>query len=186
MKKLLYYTGLGLIALFLFVTHSKFLFTLDPGKESELFVFFGYDAKQIIPYIFGAAFGAVATIAIALLDKRGAMFAIFVAIIAILELIGVFLYNNTEIAEGLWTWFASSYYAIYTAVIIAGYAYISDARLQGVAPQLQEDAAHVHAIASDASIIAMHETGMNNADIAKETGVHPSTISRRLKKIGVT
>ena len=127
-KSALYITGLLFIALFLFATHSKFLFSLDPGKDTELFVFFGWNAKLVIPYIFGAAFGIVTTAIIALLEKDDEYFWHFVISVALFELIGVFLYNNIELTESIWTWFASSYYAVYSALVIIGYAYIGSAR----------------------------------------------------------
>jgi hypothetical protein len=82
MKKFLYYFGLICIAIFLFVTHSKFLHSLDPGKESKLFIFFKVDYKIYIPYVFGAAFGIVTTIIIALIDRKDRYFWLFAFIVA--------------------------------------------------------------------------------------------------------
>jgi len=124
MKKVLYVIGLIFIALFLFITHSKFLHSLDPGKDSKLFILFGYDLKLLVPYLFGAAFGIVTTIIIALLDRKDRLFWLFVILTAILETIGVFLYNNTELIENVWKWFASVYYGLYSGFIIIMYAYI--------------------------------------------------------------
>lgn len=125
MKKIIYYTGLIFIAIFLFATHSKFLFILEPEKDIALFSFFGIDFKEVIPYIFGAAFGIVTAILIRLIQKDDKLFWYFAISVAVFEMIGIFLYNNTEIVKHTWKWFASIYYALYSGFIVFMYSYIS-------------------------------------------------------------
>jgi len=202
MKKTIYYTGLIFIAIFLFATHSKFLFILEPEKEIALFSFFGIDFKKYIPYIFGAAFGIVTAILIGLMQKNDKLFWHFAITIAVFEMIGIFLYNNTEIVKNIWKWFASSYYALYSGFIVFMYAYISHTdndrckidELQEfenlIAPliekNLQENANDLH-LQKDAKetrkekILQMSET-MKPTEIAKELGVNQSTVYRILKK----
>lgn len=123
-KKAIYLIGLLFIALFLTITHTKFLDSIDPGKDSDLFIILNYDFKIVNPYIFGACFGIVTTAIIALIDKKDRMFWYFAIAVAAFEMIGVFLFNNTELLEQVWRFSASVYYGLYAGFIIVMYAYV--------------------------------------------------------------
>jgi hypothetical protein len=206
----MYLFGLLCIAFFLFVIHSKFLHDIDPQKNSDLFIFFGYDFKQLIPYIFGAAFAIVTTIIIALIDRKQRLFYYFAIIAAAFEMLGIFLYHNTELSDRFFISMSSGYYALYTGFIIFMYAYISQGNINEIEkelklieenkPAIEEEKINIEVkeliIEEDEvnkdqvekklkpeyiEAIKLLQEGMSGVDVSTATGIHTSTISR-LKK----
>lgn len=183
MKKALYYFGLFCIAIFLFATHSKFLYYLDPGKESKLFIFFGYDLKTYMYYVFGAAFGIVTTIIIALMKRSDRLFWPFAIIVSLLEFAGVFLYNNTEILDNIWNMFAALYYGLYALFLVLMYAYIE---LDSHRKELdsQQFAPHEKESEKDTNEVELlQKAGKNPKEISELLGIHISTVYRTIKKL---
>ena len=131
MKNILYYIGLIFLAIFLFTIHAKYLHFLIPKEENELFIFLGIDLKVYLPYIWGMAFGIITAIILHYLNNSHRLFWPFVIVFALLELTGVFLFNNTEIKENYFRIFSSIYYGIYTGFIIIVYAYIKNLQDNG-------------------------------------------------------
>ena len=181
MKKALYIIGLLFIALFLFITHSKFLHALDPGKDSKLFIVLGIDLKDYIPYIFGAAFGIVTTIIIALLNRTDKLFWLFVILTAILETLCVFLYNNTELTEKVWKWISAIYYGLYSGFIIIMYAYIKLKDSNYIIEKIEKEPIKQDELISEErneQIIKLSHDGMKAKDIAKLYSLHIASVYR--------
>lgn len=134
MKKTLYYAGLALIAIWLFTIHAKYTSALVV-HSADLFVFGAIDLQMYIPYVWGAAFAIVTTIIIALLPRDDKAYWYFVAILAAIEVTGVFGYNNAIInINTINANYGAIYYGVYSGFIIIAYAYISGAE------KLQQDA----------------------------------------------
>lgn len=184
MKNLFYYFGLICIAIFLFTIHAKYLHFLIPGNDVKLFKFSGFDLKIYLPYIWGAAFGIVTTIILHYLDKSDSHYWHFIFAVALLEFLGVFLFNNTEIKENWFRMFSSVYYGSYTAFIIIVYSYIKDINANGMQKEnckKIQNATNAKG-KNDAIVMQMIKDGIAIDEIAKSLGINKSTVYRIIKK----
>ena len=95
MKTLLYYFGLAIVALWLFIMHSAFSYSLNPiflanDFFTDLFMLQnGYDLKRYFPYVFGSVFAIAIAAIMAIMAKKDKHFWKFAITVATLELVGI-------------------------------------------------------------------------------------------------
>jgi hypothetical protein len=127
-KRLIYLLGLFCIGIWLFTIHTSFAFSLSPTTYNiyyqNLFVLVnGFDLKTYIPYAWGLSFSLAITAIMSLLQRTDKHFLKFAIIVALLELIGVALFNYPNHTR-TWATIASVYYGIYAFFLILFYFYV--------------------------------------------------------------
>jgi hypothetical protein len=126
-RKAFYFFGLITIAIWLFTMHTSFAYALNPITDniyySGIFVLYGIDFKQFIPYFWGLAFSIAITTIIANLHKSDKHFWKFAITVATLELLGVAFFNYPS-HDNVWTVLGGIYYGVYAFFLTLFYFYV--------------------------------------------------------------
>lgn len=188
MNKIFDYFGYTLLAVFLFGTHAKMFYWLQPSFDSNgNFIPFSWlqvDEKILQAEISGLLFGLM-TVYIIVRKKLNPMYRIFVIAIAIFDGLVVFYLNEGDIQPATRMLLASIHYAAYTVFIILMFGYPDrkiapeDSKLQ---PKIAARKVKSNARNNLQEIIALKNEGKKGSEIAKILGISESTVSRALKR----
>lgn len=174
--------GKSLLAIFLFATHAKLFYWLDPDFTLGDMVYFSYlrlTEKTIQAMVFGLLFGLM-TVFVLQNRRESILFKGFVISIAILDGLAVnYLYNENFLTY----WkigFASTHYTLYTIFIILMYGFAS--RNEKKANAKNNANAQNAKGKNDAKVLQMQKDGKEHQEIAEALNINLSTVYRIIKK----
>lgn len=185
LQRILYYSGLILIALWLFTIHTSFAYSLNPITGniffSDLFIFNELDLKPLIPYIWGGTFSLGISAIIAILSIQDKYFWQFSLFVAFLELIGIALLNMPT-HNNLWSVLSSIYYGIYAFALITFYFYVK--------PKMKPENFSVKSVKfqnsrkeiSEEDVVKLLKSKVKGKDISMKFNISQSKISRIKKR----
>jgi hypothetical protein len=183
-------TVLLFLTVHLFGTHSRLLYHLNPDKKLQLnatelapFSFVHFDENTITAMVFAIAYSAMTAIILKLYDSTMKFFAGAVAIFAILDFTGVWIYYDIDMpgfyAKG------SLYYAAYTFVIILAIGYhrynVKPKQTINTVIEIPENG---HSI--EENILILREKNYNQKQIAAQLNLSESKVSRVIKKLEIS
>lgn len=191
-RNFIYYSGLTLIAIWLFILHSAFAYSLNPiflaGEFfKDLFALQnGYDLKIYFPYVFGAVFAIAIAAMMALIRKSDKHFWKFAHSVALMELIGMVMLCFPDHGDK-WAIISAVYYGIYSYLVIIFYAYakedIAESQKVAVAKVARQNANATRTRnKNDEKVMQLNKEGASPLDIAAQLSINKSTVYRIINK----
>lgn len=190
--------GYLLLAVFLFSTHTKLFYWLDPSEQfidgfmqMKIFSWQTFDEKSIQAMIYGALFGLMTVYIIA--KRRGSkLYAIFIIVVAILDGMVVLWLYEIDFPPKYRMLFATIHYTIYTMFIILMFGFkssenantIAAKNIKKVAKRMQNNDIAIPDIEKRVITMLM-DSNMNQSEIAKSLNLKPYQITRIKAKHGI-
>lgn len=198
MKKLFDYFGLILLAIFLFSTHAKLFYWLQPSFAKGQMIDFSWqiwDEHTIQSMIYGALFGLM-TVYIIARRKESPLYKYFIIAIALLDGLVVFYLYEGDIEPFFKMAFASIHYAIYTVFIILMFGFAGKQKITNganikmyldkkhisVAKAIKKDTMEVAGLSIDEGVITLLQQGLKQSEICKQLGLKPYQVTRIKQK----
>ena len=188
-KDLFDFIGLSLLAIFLFSTHAKLFYWLQPEFHNEImqeFSWLKFNEKTLQAEISGLLFGLITVYIFARKNNSG-IFKVFVIVVAFLDGIAVFYLNEGDILPYYKMFFASIHYAIYVIFIILmfGFGKNKDDGISRISEK-KERISRISNFTNDEISLKISEMIRNKIpgnEISRVMNISEATVSRIKKQI---
>jgi len=182
MKRFFDYIGYTLLAIFLFGTHAKLFYWLQPAFSNEIYQQFSwqvFNEQTIQAAISGLLFGLM-TVYIIARKQANPLYRIFVIAIAIFDGLVVFYLNEGDLDASYKMLFASIHYSLYTMFIILMFGYPDKKiAIEKLVKLPARKIARKKIVSNiDSEILALKDSGMKGTAIAKKLNISESKVSR--------